>query len=108
MAVGGGLANGCNDGFRFSGPVTKKDVLPEVLVVIQISLEGQISSQSVEESLSRGQKAAGDLIPWNISEQYGDREFPKLCGARIVRIATHPNYQRVSKRYTRKKNCKNY
>lgn len=49
----------------------------------------------MQNSLARGAKSAGDLIPWNIAEQYGDREFPKLSGARIVRIATHPNYQRM-------------
>lgn len=81
--------------FCLLGPIAKKDALPEILVVIQVCLEGQISSESVHDSLSRGRKAAGDLIPWNISEQFNDREFPKLAGARVVRIATHPNYQRV-------------
>lgn len=81
--------------FCLLGPITKKDTLPEILVVIQVSLEGQISSATVSDSLSRGRKAAGDLIPWNISEQFSDTDFPKLAGARIVRIATHPNYQRV-------------
>lgn len=82
--------------FCLLGPVTKKDSLPEILVVVQVCLEGQISSQSVSDSLARGRKASGDLIPWNVSEQFNDREFPKLSGARVVRIATHPNYQRVS------------
>uniref|UniRef100_A0A1Q3EX46 RNA cytidine acetyltransferase n=1 Tax=Culex tarsalis TaxID=7177 RepID=A0A1Q3EX46_CULTA len=81
--------------FCLLGPITKKDQLPEILSVIQVCLEGQISAQSVQNSLARGAKSAGDLIPWNIAEQYGDREFPKLSGARIVRIATHPNYQRM-------------
>ena len=81
--------------YSLLGPITKKDQLPEILVVIQICLEGQISNQSVQNSLARGMKNAGDLIPWNIFEQYGDQEFAKLAGARIVRIATHPNYQRV-------------
>ncbi|KAL1397317.1 hypothetical protein pipiens_009865 [Culex pipiens pipiens] len=81
--------------FCLLGPITKKDQLPEILCVIQVCLEGQISAQSVQNSLARGAKSAGDLIPWNIAEQYGDREFPKLSGARIVRIATHPNYQRM-------------
>ncbi|XP_055594406.1 RNA cytidine acetyltransferase [Uranotaenia lowii] len=81
--------------FCLLGPITKKDQLPEILVVVQVSLEGQISSQSIQNSLARGMKNAGDLIPWNIAEQFGDQEFPKLSGARIVRIATHPNYQRM-------------
>lgn len=83
--------------FCLLGPVVKKDALPEILVVVQVCLEGQISSESVKDSLSRGKKAAGDLIPWNISEQFNDQEFPKLAGVRVVRIATHPNYQRVSR-----------
>ncbi|KAL4716997.1 hypothetical protein ACJJTC_001858 [Scirpophaga incertulas] len=69
--------------------------MPEVLCVIQMCLEGNISEKSVKDSLGRGRKAAGDLIPWNICEQFGDRDFPKLSGARIVRIATHPSYQRM-------------
>lgn len=81
--------------FCLLGPIVKKDALPEVLVVIQVCLEGEISSHSVNSALSRGRKAAGDLIPWNVSQQFNDREFPKLAGARVVRIATHPNYQRV-------------
>ncbi|KAH8275946.1 hypothetical protein KR018_001893 [Drosophila ironensis] len=81
--------------FCLLGPVQRMDALPEILVVIQVALEGQISAQSISESLGRGKKAAGDLIPWNIAEQYGDRDFPKLCGVRIVRVATHPNYQRM-------------
>lgn len=52
---------------------------------------GEIFSKTVADSLARGKKASGDLIPWNISEQLGDRDFPKLPDARIVRIATHPN-----------------
>uniref|UniRef100_T1GGI1 RNA cytidine acetyltransferase n=1 Tax=Megaselia scalaris TaxID=36166 RepID=T1GGI1_MEGSC len=80
--------------FCLLGPITKKDQLPEILVILQVCLEGEISSQTVKDSLGRGKKAAGDLIPWNVSEQYGDRDFPKLAGVRIVRVATHPNYQR--------------
>ncbi|XP_048481373.1 RNA cytidine acetyltransferase [Plutella xylostella] len=69
--------------------------IPEVLCVIQMCFEGNISDKSVSDSLGRGRKAAGDLIPWNVCEQFGDRDFPQLCGARIVRIATHPSYQRM-------------
>lgn len=38
----------------------------------QVCLEGEISRQSIMNSLSRGKKASGDLIPWTISEQVGD------------------------------------
>lgn len=66
--------------------------LPEILCVLQIALEGQISRESVLNSLSRGQRAGGDLIPWLISQQFQDSEFAGLSGARIVRIATNPDY----------------
>ncbi|CAH2055842.1 unnamed protein product, partial [Iphiclides podalirius] len=69
--------------------------MPEVLCVVQMCLEGNIADKTVRDSLGRGRKAAGDLIPWNICEQFGDKDFPKLSGARIVRIATHPFYQRM-------------
>ncbi|KAL0584748.1 hypothetical protein ABG067_005486 [Albugo candida] len=65
--------------------------LPDVLCVIQVALEGEISKDSVKAQLSRGQRASGDLIPWTISQQFQDSEFASLSGARIVRIATHPD-----------------
>lgn len=66
--------------------------LPEPLCVIQVALEGRISKQSVLNSLSRGQRAGGDLIPWLVSQQFQDEEFAGLSGARVVRIATNPEY----------------
>jgi N-acetyltransferase 10 len=66
--------------------------LPEILCVLQVALEGQISKESVLNSLSRGQRAGGDLIPWLISQQFQDSDFAGLSGARIVRIATNPDY----------------
>ena len=66
--------------------------LPEILCVLQVALEGQISRESVLNSLSRGQRAGGDLIPWLVSQQFQDSEFAGLSGARIVRIATNPDH----------------
>ncbi|KAI7866670.1 GNAT acetyltransferase 2-domain-containing protein [Spinellus fusiger] len=66
--------------------------LPDPLVVIQVCLEGQISRESVMSSLSRGQRPAGDMIPWLVSQQFQDDDFASLSGARVVRIATHPDY----------------
>jgi len=66
--------------------------LPEPLCVIQVALEGQISRQSVLDSLGRGAKPSGDLIPWLVSQQFQDEEFASLSGARVVRIATNPEY----------------
>ncbi|XP_012250606.2 RNA cytidine acetyltransferase [Athalia rosae] len=79
--------------FCLLGPVDpNKKALPEILVVIQVCLEGEISKSSIADGLGRGRRAAGDLIPWTIAQQYQDHDFPMLAGARIVRIATHPNY----------------
>jgi N-acetyltransferase 10 len=66
--------------------------IPDPLCVVQLALEGEISKESVRKSLSRGQRAGGDLIPWLISQQFQDDEFASLSGARIVRIATNPEY----------------
>ncbi|CAO3636107.1 unnamed protein product [Cunninghamella echinulata] len=66
--------------------------LPDPLVVIQVCLEGDISRQTVMNQLSRGQRPAGDMIPWLISQQYQDDDFASLSGARVVRIAAHPDY----------------
>jgi len=71
--------------------------LPEPLVVIQVAMEGQISRQSVMNALSRGKREGGDLIPWLVSQQFQDEEFAGLSGARVVRIATNPDYMRVSR-----------
>ncbi|KAF2266091.1 DUF699-domain-containing protein [Lojkania enalia] len=73
-------------------PVTEDNKLPEPLCVIQVALEGQISKESVLSSLSRGQRAGGDLIPWIVSQQFQDEDFAGLSGARVVRIATNPDY----------------
>ena len=38
--------------------------LPDILAVVQVALEGKISRKQVEAQLMRGQRSAGDLIPW--------------------------------------------
>ena len=75
-------------------PPVQEDMnrLPEILCVLQVALEGQISRESVLNSLSRGQRAGGDLIPWLVSQQFQDSDFAGLSGARIVRIATNPDH----------------
>eukprot|EP01134_Creolimax_fragrantissima_P008107 CFRG8107T1 len=82
--------------FCLLGPVDPtKNELPEILCVVQVCLEGEISKESVYNSLARGKTASGDLIPWTLTQQFQDREFASLSGARIVRIATHPSYQKM-------------
>ncbi|KAJ8299182.1 hypothetical protein KUTeg_023242 [Tegillarca granosa] len=80
--------------FVLLGPVdANQSSLPEVLCVLQVCLEGEISKSTIMNSLSRGKRASGDLIPWTVSQQFQDHDFPSLSGARVVRIATHPDYQ---------------
>lgn len=43
--------------------------LPEILAVVQVALEGEISKDSILAGLSRGERASGDLIPWTVSQQ---------------------------------------
>ncbi|KAG9004129.1 hypothetical protein FRB93_010477 [Tulasnella sp. JGI-2019a] len=69
-----------------------QNTLPEPLVVIQVALEGRIAKQSILDSLSRGNRSDGDLIPWLMSMQFQDNHFAELSGARVVRVATHPDY----------------
>lgn len=69
------------------------DSLPDILAVIQVALEGRISKKTVDHQLARGHRSAGDLIPWTISQQFGDANFAQLSGARIVRVAVHPSVQ---------------
>ncbi|KAJ3035368.1 hypothetical protein HK097_004226, partial [Rhizophlyctis rosea] len=66
--------------------------LPEPLCVLQICLEGSIAKGSALSSLSRGVRSSGDLIPWVVSQQFQDDDFATLSGARVVRIATSPEY----------------
>jgi N-acetyltransferase 10 len=67
--------------------------LPEILCVLQVCFEGEISKQVVLQSLARGKRAGGDLIPWTMSQQFQDDDFCTLSGARIVRVAVHPELQ---------------
>ncbi|CAO1623665.1 unnamed protein product [Parajaminaea phylloscopi] len=66
--------------------------LPEPLAVLQVALEGNIARQSVLNSLSRGERSSGDLIPWTLSQQFQDFDFASLNGVRVVRLAVHPHY----------------
>ena len=67
--------------------------LPEILAVVQVALEGSLSRQVILNSFARGKREAGDLIPWTVSQQFQEEEFASLSGARIVRIAVHPEMQ---------------
>jgi len=82
--------------FCLLGPLSSSSTskpVHEVFCVLQVCLEGEISSASIMQGLNRGQRASGDLIPWTIGQQFLDQEFPRLSGARVIRIATHTDYQ---------------
>eukprot|EP00850_Spirogloea_muscicola_P005761 SM000026S09010 [mRNA] locus=s26:915149:923348:- [translate_table: standard] len=82
--------------FVLLGPVHEdQSGLPDILCVVQVCLEGDISRQSAQQHLAQGYQPTGDLIPWTVSQQFQDAEFPSLSGARIVRIATHPDLVRA-------------
>ena len=84
--------------FVLLGPVDEEasaGELPDILVVVQVALEGAIQQEAVKASLARGERGAGDLVPWTLAQQFCDPGFAKLSGARIVRVATHPDAQRV-------------
>ncbi|CAA7057035.1 unnamed protein product [Microthlaspi erraticum] len=82
--------------FVLLGPVDEsQNKLPDILCVVQICLEGQISKNSALQSLRDGHSPYGDQIPWKFCEQFRDIEFPNLSGARIVRIAVHPNAMKM-------------
>eukprot|EP01101_Sappina_pedata_P010021 TRINITY_DN6209_c0_g1_i1.p1 TRINITY_DN6209_c0_g1~~TRINITY_DN6209_c0_g1_i1.p1 ORF type:complete len:1101 (-),score=571.46 TRINITY_DN6209_c0_g1_i1:37-3276(-) len=82
--------------FVLLGPVSssQKD-LPDILAVVQVCVEGGLDSSTVKSTLASGELRAGDLIPWTISQQYQDEDFGSLTGIRIVRIATHPDFNRM-------------
>lgn len=82
--------------FVLLGPVDQAaNTLPDVLAVVQVALEGAISRRSAVNSLAKGELPQGDLIPWTVSQQYQDADFPQLSGARVVRLAVHPELQRA-------------
>mmetsp|Transcript_62876 Transcript_62876/g.124180 ORF Transcript_62876/g.124180 Transcript_62876/m.124180 type:complete len:1081 (-) Transcript_62876:105-3347(-) len=80
--------------FALLGPVdVNATKLPDVLAVVQICLEGQISKESVNKSMSRGEAPSGDLMPWTLAQQFQETDFAMLSGARVVRVAVHPDMQ---------------
>uniref|UniRef100_A0A7J3ZIS3 tRNA(Met) cytidine acetyltransferase TmcA n=1 Tax=Fervidicoccus fontis TaxID=683846 RepID=A0A7J3ZIS3_9CREN len=69
-------------------------VLPSSKVVcsLQVAVEGGLDSGMVD-SLLRGNKMPGNIIPDRLLKHLRIREIGSLRGYRIVRIATHPQIQ---------------
>ena len=73
----------------------KSKGLPDIYCAIQVCEEGGISKDVILTNNKRGLKPSGDLIPWTIGDQYQDQEFAQMTSIRIVRIACHPDCQRM-------------
>lgn len=57
--------------FVLMAPVqTQQASVPQILAVVQICFEGALSQKSVRNTLEHGKRAAGDLLPWTISQQF--------------------------------------
>lgn len=79
------------------GPLKKskdsqKASLPDVLCAAQICFEGNLNTTIEKElgEMGRSHKPSGDMIPWNLSQQYMNSGILNVLGVRVVRIATHP------------------
>ncbi|GAA0146893.1 RNA processing factor [Lithospermum erythrorhizon] len=78
--------------FVLLGPVDEsKNLLPDILCVVQVCLEGQLFRESAMKSLIEGHQPFGDQITWKFCELFRDSIFPTLSGGHIVHIATHPS-----------------
>lgn len=66
---------------------------PQILCAIQVALEGDISRDVIMNGLRRGTRGDGDMIPWMMEQEFGERDFARMSGARVVRIATNPEHQ---------------
>jgi len=64
----------------------------KVLVSVQLAEEGKLLPSMAEEML-KGWEPPGHMIPNRMVLHYGFKDFAKLWGWRIVRIATHPSLQ---------------
>ncbi|PFH37489.1 ATPase (DUF699) protein [Besnoitia besnoiti] len=69
--------------------------VPDIYCAIQVSIEGSLSKQAIQQALGRGLRPSGDLIPWTLAQQFVGEDFGALTGARVVRIACHPSLQRL-------------
>ncbi len=77
-------------------PSSSSTGVPEPLAIVQVALEGNISRQTVLNSLNRGTRETSDMIPWLLSNYFQDPDFAaELSGARVVRVAVHPDYARM-------------
>ncbi len=70
--------------FAFMVTVNQKPV-----GALHVAEEGEIGEEMIEE-MAQGYRPKGQIVPDVILKHYCDREFPRLRGLRVVRIAAHP------------------
>ena len=64
-----------------------------VVAAAQICEEGRLNKPIIDSIIERKESPPGHMIPSRILVHYGNKEFCKLWGWRIVRIAVHPELQ---------------
>jgi tRNA(Met) cytidine acetyltransferase len=64
----------------------------KIVAAAQVAEEGGLSDETIDRLL-RGEKTPGNIIPDRILKHLRIKEFGKMKGWRIVRIATHPEVQ---------------
>jgi len=57
---------------------------------LHVAVEGNLDDETIEK-IKEGYKPKGQIIPDLILKHYWDFDFPRMIGARVVRIATHPS-----------------
>ncbi|WP_297518023.1 tRNA(Met) cytidine acetyltransferase TmcA [Thermococcus sp.] len=62
----------------------------KIVTAVQIAKEGGIPKKVIEK-MAKGYKPRGNIIPDMMVKHHTLKEFAKLKGYRIVRIATHPD-----------------
>lgn len=78
-------------------------ILPDPIAVIQVVMEGMISKEAILDSLSRGLRAGGDMIPWLVSQQVYIVVSTVIC---VLTFASVSGEQiRTAVRGTRHQNC---
>ncbi len=63
----------------------------KVVNALHVAYEGELPDQVIEKMYSEKFDVSGNIIPSLMVHHQRDKEFPKLRGIRIVRIATHPD-----------------
>ncbi len=63
-----------------------------VICSLQVAMEGGLGDEHIQR-LREGEIIQGNIIPDLVLKYFDFRDFPRMQGLRIVRIAVHPNYQ---------------